>query len=71
MTCKWLGALVTAVLTVALDLIVGCGSRRDWTYIPFDENHGEPTLGKQAEGIPNGMGEELERLDRRVEAWLY
>ncbi len=73
MTKKCLTSLATAVLTAALFWTAGCSfGRPDLTYIPFDENHGNPTIGKQAESaIPDAMGERLERLDRRLEAWIY
>lgn len=65
-------SLASLVLTVALMGMSGCScSRQDLTYIPFDENHGEPTLGKQVESVPDGMGERMDRFDRRLEAWLY
>ena len=38
---------------------------------PFVENRGDPTLGKQAEGIPDGLMERLEAFDSRMENRLY
>ena len=52
--------------------LCGCHSgSREVTYNPFVENRGRPTLGKQVEGVPNGMMERIDRFDSRMENRLY
>ena len=58
-------------------VLMACGvgacrsTSRDVTYNPFVENRGRPTLGKQVEGIPDGLMERIEQFDSRMENRLY
>ena len=64
--------LVLAALGGVWAGLCGChNGGREVTYNPFIENKGRPTLGKQVEGIPNGMMDRINRFDSRIENRLY
>lgn len=50
----------------------GCGHpTRAVAYNPYVENSGDPTLGKQVEGVMDDLMEAVEHIDTRIENTLY
>ncbi len=64
--CRLAFALLAGLISA------GCGApNRAVVYNPYVENDGDPTLGKQVEGVMDDLMKAVEHIDTRIENTLY